>query len=78
MANLLHGNTHISFTEANIVLGLTNFLFKRLIRTSIETIRHNLTSYKNFFLWIVVQANESYMVRHYLFAWTAIHKKMLI
>ena len=43
--------THtIIFTEVKILLGLMNFLFERQTWASIETLKHNLTSYRHFFV----------------------------
>ena len=53
LANLFHGNTYINFTEVNILHGFMHFLFKRVTLASIETLKHNWTSYKHFFPWIV-------------------------
>ena len=69
MANLFHGNTFNNFIEVNILLEFMNFLTKLLTRASIETLKHNSTSYKHFFfLRIVFQTNKSYVITHYLFA----------
>ena len=48
---------------------------KRLAGASIKKLQQNLTSFEYFVLWIVDQANKSYVIIYDLLAWTTFHRK---